>query len=58
MIVKQGTRLAGLGIAIGLVGAIALTRVMESLLFGVSATDLATFVSNNVSLCSSLLWLC
>jgi putative ABC transport system permease protein len=45
MIVKQGTRLAGLGIAIGLVGAIALTRVMESLLFGVSATDLATFVS-------------
>jgi len=32
-----------MGIAVGLTGALALTRVMSSLLFGVSATDLATF---------------
>lgn len=33
-----------MGIAIGLTGAFALTRVMSSLLYGVSATDGMTFV--------------
>ena len=35
--------LAGIGIVVGLACAIGLTRVMASLLFGVSATDLLTF---------------
>jgi ABC-type antimicrobial peptide transport system permease subunit len=35
--------LAFLGIVAGLIGAAALTRVMSSLLFGVSATDALTF---------------
>jgi len=43
LVVRQGMALAGIGIAAGLVGALALTRVMTSLLFGVSATDAATF---------------
>jgi predicted permease len=43
MIVRQGMGLAAAGIVAGLIGALALTRVMSSLLFGVSATDLATF---------------
>jgi ABC-type antimicrobial peptide transport system permease subunit len=37
--------LAAIGIAAGLLGALALTRGMASLLFGVTATDAATFSS-------------
>ncbi len=43
MVVRQGMELAALGIVAGLIGAAALTRVMSSLLFGVSATDALTF---------------
>ena len=43
LVVAQGMSLAGIGVGIGLAGAIALTRVMASLLFGVSATDPVTF---------------
>jgi len=43
MVVQQGLTLAGAGILAGLSGAIALTRVMTSLLFGVSALDAVTF---------------
>jgi ABC-type antimicrobial peptide transport system permease subunit len=37
-------RLVGAGALIGLLGSLALTRVMTSLLFGVAATDPLTFV--------------
>jgi predicted permease len=43
MVLRRGMELAGAGVVAGLLGAVALTRVMASLLFGVSATDLATF---------------
>ena len=43
LVVGQGTVLAVSGVAVGLAGALALTRVMRSLLFGVSATDPAIF---------------
>ena len=43
MIVGQGMVLAALGVAAGLVVALALMRVMRSLLYGVSATDPVTF---------------
>jgi predicted permease len=43
LVVRQGMQLAGIGIVVGLVGAAALTRVMTSLLFGVSTTDALIF---------------
>jgi ABC-type antimicrobial peptide transport system permease subunit len=43
LIVRQGLEMAGAGIVVGLVGAAALTRVMTSLLFGISTTDRVTF---------------
>jgi putative ABC transport system permease protein len=45
MTVKQGLRLVAFGLVIGLVAAFVLTRVMASLLFGISATDPLTFIS-------------
>jgi putative ABC transport system permease protein len=44
MVIKQGMWLVVFGIVLGVLGAIALTRVMQSLLFEVSATDPVTFV--------------
>ncbi len=43
MVVTQGAKLALIGIAIGLAGALALTRLMASLLFDVTPTDPLTF---------------
>jgi len=45
LMVQQGMVLVVLGVAIGVAGAVALTRVMESLLFGVTAKDPLTFVA-------------
>jgi putative ABC transport system permease protein len=43
LVVGQGTRLAGIGVGIGIAGALATSRGLGALLFGVSATDPATF---------------
>ncbi len=45
MTVGQGLQLVIVGVVIGLAAALVLTRVMSSLLFGVSATDPMTFVT-------------
>jgi putative ABC transport system permease protein len=52
LILKEGLVLGVLGVGAGLAGAIALTRLLESLLFGVSTTDPITFTA--VSLVSML----
>jgi len=46
----EGAQFAGIGVAIGIGAAFALTRVMSSLLFGVSATDPFIFASISVIL--------
>jgi len=43
LVMGQGARLALAGVALGIVGALGLTQLMASLLFGVSARDWATF---------------
>ena len=45
LVVAQGVRVAMVGVAVGLIGAFALTRVLASLLFGVGAIDLTTFAA-------------
>jgi predicted permease len=45
LVVRQGMQLAGIGIVVGLAGAFGLSRVMNSLLFGVSTTDAITFAT-------------
>jgi putative ABC transport system permease protein len=45
LILKQGLLLTLIGIGIGLLGALALTRLMSGLLFGVGSTDPATFMA-------------
>jgi putative ABC transport system permease protein len=44
LVTRQGADLALAGIGIGMAGALALTRLLNSLLFGVSALDAATFL--------------
>jgi putative ABC transport system permease protein len=44
LILGGGGKLAAIGVAVGVVGALGLTRLMTSLLYGVSAADPITFV--------------
>src|SRR5579871_322416 len=45
MVIGQGLRLAALGLGIGIVGALLLTRLMTTMLFGVTATDPEVFAA-------------
>ena len=52
LVARQGMELAAIGIAVGLIGALVLTRAMTSLLFGVTATDAVTFTAVTLILAS------
>jgi predicted permease len=43
LVLKQGLRTAGLGMALGLAGSVALGQYLRTLLFGVTPTDLGVF---------------
>jgi putative ABC transport system permease protein len=58
LVIGQGIRLAGAGLTAGVVGALALTRLMASLLFGVAPTDLATFATMAVLMMAVVLLAC
>jgi putative ABC transport system permease protein len=58
LIVRQGMSLTVIGVVIGLAGAFGLTRLLGSLLFGVGATDPATFLWIAVLLASVSFFAC
>jgi len=58
LVVGQGVLLASIGVGIGLVAALALTRLMSSLLFGVTTTDPITFAAVSVLLAGVALGAC
>ena len=58
MVVKQGSRLIVLGLVIGLAGAYAATRVISSLLFGITTKDPFTFIAAAVVLALVALLAC
>jgi len=58
LILGQGTKLALLGLGVGLVAAFLLTRLMSSLLYRISATDPATFASVTIILLAVALTAC
>jgi putative ABC transport system permease protein len=58
MVLSQGLRAIFVGVAIGIAGSLALTRTVESLLFGVTATDPLTFGGVTVLLVVTALVAC
>jgi predicted permease len=48
LIVGNGMKLAGIGTAIGLAGAIVLTKLMSTMLFGIAGTDVLTFAAVSI----------
>jgi putative ABC transport system permease protein len=50
LMIGQGMKLTLIGVAIGCVGALAVTRLMSSLLFAVAPTDLVTFTVSAIAL--------
>jgi putative ABC transport system permease protein len=58
IVVGQGMRLSLLGLALGLLGSLAATRLLGGLLFGVSTTDPATFAAVTSTLLLTALGAC
>ncbi len=52
MVIRRGVAISLSGVAIGVAGAMALTRLMSTLLFGVSGTDPLTYFAVSVVLLS------
>ncbi len=51
LVVGDGLRVVGIGIVLGIVAALLLGRLVQSLLFGVSATDPSSMIAATVTLC-------
>jgi ABC-type antimicrobial peptide transport system permease subunit len=55
MFLRYGLGLTGAGIVLGIVGAVLLTRILSALLYGVSPTDVVTYVAVSVVLVAAAL---
>jgi putative ABC transport system permease protein len=58
LVIGQGMRMTAIGIVVGLAGAIGLAQVLKGMLFGVSATDWATFTGVTLLLAGVSLLAC
>jgi putative ABC transport system permease protein len=58
LVLGEGTKTALIGVAIGLAAALGLTRLMSSVLYGVSATDPLTFAAVTIVLTGVALTAC
>jgi macrolide transport system ATP-binding/permease protein len=58
LVIRQGLLLALVGLGLGLAGALALTRLMTSVLVGVSTTDAITFISVTLLLAAVVVLAC
>jgi putative ABC transport system permease protein len=58
LVLKSGMMLAAIGAAIGVLGALALTRLMSTLLFGVTPKDAPTFIGLSLGLLAVALIAC
>jgi predicted permease len=58
MVLKDGARMTLVGIVLGLVGAVGLTRLMRSMLYGVRPTDPLTFICVAALLCAIAMLAC
>jgi putative ABC transport system permease protein len=58
LVLKRGLTLALIGVAVGVAGALALTRLLSTLLFGVTAVDLATFTMVSLGLIAVAILAC
>jgi predicted permease len=58
LLIRQGITLAAAGLSVGIAGALALTRLLSSLLYGVRPTDPPTFVAASLILTGATLLAC
>ena len=58
LVMRNGMTLTVIGVAIGIAGAVALTRLLTTMLFGVTATDKVTFAVVSLLLMAIALLAC
>jgi ABC-type antimicrobial peptide transport system permease subunit len=58
LVLRQGLKLAVVGVALGVVGAVASSHIMASFVYGISTTDTLTFVLVPLGLIGVVLLAC